>query len=219
MPGTDDNPMTAIFDRHATDKNSLFHNYTHYYHRYLQPYTGQAGLRYLEIGVFRGNSLRAFREYFPLAERLVGIDIDNEAARHADPANGIFIEIGHQADTAFLESVVDKHGEFDVILDDGSHRIGDIVASFQTLFPRLRDGGLYVVEDTVCVRDSLHYFFGLTRTLNRQRGDQPGGDNCVDPEKINITVADPVQRSVGDIVFTNSAIIIHKREKIHWRPV
>lgn len=211
--------MTAIFDKHNTDKNSTFHNYTQYYHRYMEPYTHKEGLRYLEIGVLGGNSLRAFREYFPRADRIVGIDINPWEAMVAEPDRNIFVEIGDQNDPGFLESVSRKHGGFDVILDDGSHTIDSMVASFKTLFPLLRDGGIYVIEDTICVRDNLQYFHGLTRALNKWRGDQPhGGDNCVDPFKIAMCVPDPIERSVGDIVFTNSAIIIHKNEKAHWRP-
>jgi hypothetical protein len=204
------NPMAAVFDKYDTDKNSSWHDYPRFYHRYLEPYTRRPGLRYLEIGVWRGESLRAFREYFHLADRLVGIDIDGDTKRYE---NGVdtYVEIGDQADAAFLTGVHEKHGPFDVILDDGSHREPDVVASFETLFPLLRDGGVYVVEDSVCIRDDLRYFHSLTRHLNKKNDDW-----CVDPAKIHIDVDDPIERSVGDIVFTNSAILIHKCDKPHW---
>lgn len=214
------NPMTEIFDRYCTDKNSTFHNYPHYYHKYLEPYTHLEGLRYLEIGVLGGQSLRAFREYFPRADRLVGIDINPASLQYAKSGDDIHIEIGDQSDTTFMQNVSIKHGGFDVVLDDGSHLERDMVASFKALFPLLNDGGIYVIEDTICIRDSMTYFLGLTRHLNKWRYDQQGGnrDWCVDPSKIHISVADPIERSVGDIVFTNSAILIHKKEKMHWRP-
>lgn len=212
--------MTAIFDKFDTDKNSKGHFYTAYYHPYLRPYTARPGLRYLEIGVLRGESLRAFREYFPLAERVVGIDIDPGAAAAADPGRGVHVEIGDQADAAFLRDVASRHGPFDVILDDGSHRAADIVASFTALFPLMADGGVYVVEDTVCIRDEMQFFHGLTRHLNNWRQDVTGvhDDHCVDPAKFVLPTADPVARAVGDVVFTNSAILVHKREKAHWAP-
>lgn len=219
-PSPRENPMTEIFDKYDTDKNSRFHNYTTYYHGYLEPYTRLPGLRYLEIGVFGGQSLRAFREYFPMADRIVGIDIDLGTARHANASSSVYVEIGDQSDVDFLREVSAKHGGFDVVLDDGSHEERDIVTSFQTLFPLLNDGGLYIVEDAICIRDSMTYFLELPRHLNKWRYDQSEGirDHCVDPAKIQITVMDPIERSVGDIVFTNSAILVYKREKAHWKP-
>ena len=35
----------------------------------------------------------------------------------------------------------------DVVIDDASHRYRPTVASFEVLFPRLRPGGVYVIED------------------------------------------------------------------------
>ena len=35
----------------------------------------------------------------------------------------------------------------DLVIDDASHRYPETVASFEVLFPRLRTGGLYVIED------------------------------------------------------------------------
>ena len=37
--------------------------------------------------------------------------------------------------------------ELDIIIDDGSHKFGDQEATLHTLWPRLRPGGFYIVED------------------------------------------------------------------------
>ena len=39
-------------------------------------------------------------------------------------------------------------GHFDIIIEDGSHRVEHQLASFDFLFPTLSDHGVYVVEDT-----------------------------------------------------------------------
>jgi len=45
-------------------------------------------------------------------------------------------------------------GAFDIIIDDGSHRVEHQLASFDFLFPTMSDHGIYVVEDTGgCVGD------------------------------------------------------------------
>jgi cephalosporin hydroxylase len=38
-------------------------------------------------------------------------------------------------------------GQLDLVIDDASHQYDSTKASFQTLFPLLRPGGLYVIED------------------------------------------------------------------------
>ena len=38
-------------------------------------------------------------------------------------------------------------GDFDIIIDDGSHIVAHQIISFKTLFPYLKSGGIYVIED------------------------------------------------------------------------
>jgi hypothetical protein len=209
--------LSSVLSRHDTDKNPGFHNYGKYYERYLSPLRSKP-LRYLEIGVLNGGSLRAMREYFHNARTIVGVDINPNAAVHEDAGKGMYVRVGNAHDEAFLRRVSEELGPFDVILDDGSHYREDMIFSFLCLFPLLRNGGVYIVEDTICIRDDMSFFTSLTRHLNKWRYDQLDGhrDHCVDPMKINIKTSDPLEYSVGDIVFTNSAILIHKDVKYHW---
>ena len=54
---------------------------------------------------------------------------------------------GSQADGNMLRRIVAEMGRSDVVVDDGSHRSSDLIASFEVLFPFLVPGGLYIVED------------------------------------------------------------------------
>jgi hypothetical protein len=46
-----------------------------------------------------------------------------------------------------LARILEQFGPPDVVIDDGSH-VGDhVVQSFQILFPRMTEGGIYVIED------------------------------------------------------------------------
>jgi hypothetical protein len=38
-------------------------------------------------------------------------------------------------------------GGIDVVLDDGSHKMKHIAASLESLFPKLNNGGTYLIED------------------------------------------------------------------------
>lgn len=104
-------------------------------------------VRILEIGVLNGGSLQLWRRYFGPDATIFGIDINPDCAKLDTPENPV--RIGSQADPAFLRSVVAEMGGVDVVLDDGSHVAAHQRASFDTLFPLLSQGGVYVVEDTV----------------------------------------------------------------------
>jgi hypothetical protein len=139
------NPLYAFF---AANRAGLpLDKWIHYfpiYERHLAAYRGRP-VRVLEIGVYRGGGLELLRHYLGPEARLVGIDID-EAARTA--VGGRYpVELGDQADAEFLRRVAEKHGPFDVIIDDGGHMVRQQIVSVETLFPLLQDGGTYLVED------------------------------------------------------------------------
>lgn len=55
---------------------------------------------------------------------------------------------GDQADPAFLERMLAEHGrDFDVIVDDGGHTMKQQITSFTVLWPAVRPGGVYFIED------------------------------------------------------------------------
>lgn len=137
-------PLEALF---FANKGRLAHKWLHYlpiYDRVLAPYRDTAPTM-LEIGVSFGGSLEMWRDYFGPKATIFGIDIDPECAKRFDPPNQV--RIGSQADPAFLESVIAEMGAPDIILDDGSHMAPHQIASFKTLWPHLKVGGLYMIED------------------------------------------------------------------------
>ncbi|MBV8656459.1 MAG: class I SAM-dependent methyltransferase [Burkholderiales bacterium] len=100
---------------------------------------------YLEIGVQKGGSLRMMQEYLGKDARTIGVDIDPECAKLREVGREIYI--GNQSDTGFLEKLKQDCGEFDIIVDDGGHTADQQITSFLSLFPALREGGIYLVED------------------------------------------------------------------------
>ncbi len=141
-------PDNPLFDIFSADTN------VHKWHHYFDVYTTHFGkyrdrpIKMLEIGVFRGGSLRMWREYFHVDSTIVGIDIDKTCKDHEIADRNVFVRIGSQADPRFLAEVNEEHGPFDIILDDGSHRTHHQNISFGALFrSALKDGGCYMVED------------------------------------------------------------------------
>lgn len=128
-------------------RGRLVNKWIHYldvYDRHFATYRNTA-VRMLEIGVSKGGSLELWREYFGADATIFGIDVDPECAGYATPPNQI--RIGSQDDPLFLRSVADEIGSLDIVLDDGSHIGRHQRISFDTLFPVLKEGGLYVIED------------------------------------------------------------------------
>lgn len=125
----------------------LVHKWTHYldiYDRHFGPFRDRAPTM-LEIGVQNGGSLEMWRRYFGPDATIFGVDIDPRCAERVTPPNQV--RIGSQADAAFLKSVAAEMGPLDIVLDDGSHIASHQRESFRVLFPLLKDGGLYVLED------------------------------------------------------------------------
>lgn len=119
----------------------------HYFHAYENHLARFCGLSVtmIEIGVWNGGSLEMWKRYLGPSAQIVGIDIEPECRQYEEAQ--IAVRIGDQGDAAFLESVADEFGPIDIVLDDGSHKPGDIATSFETLYPRLDRNGVYVVED------------------------------------------------------------------------
>ena len=128
-------------DGHLIDK---WVHYFDVYERHFEPFRG-AKPRILEIGVSHGGSLQMWRRYFGRGATIVGIDIEPRVVELAE--SGIAVHVGSQSDPDFLCGLVDRYGGFDIVIDDGSHWYADQIASLETLWPSLTDGGIYLVED------------------------------------------------------------------------
>jgi len=136
-----------LLELYAGGQGHVIHKWHHYipiYERYLSRFRGRP-VRFLEIGVSQGGSLQMWRSYFGRDAVIYGIDIDPRCQEHDGVAGRV--RIGSQGDHAFLTSVVREMGGLDIVLDDGSHRMGHIRSSLTSLFPRLEHGGIYMIED------------------------------------------------------------------------
>jgi len=132
----------------GSDKNGG-HNYTQHYAKHFKKYRFKK-IKLFEIGVggydnpkIGGHSLRMWKKYFPFGQ-IVSLDIFDKSNLQE---NRIKIYQGSQTDEQILNRIISDNGEFDLIIDDGSHINEHIIATFKYLFPKLKDGGIYVIED------------------------------------------------------------------------
>lgn len=137
--------MTQIADHFKTDKGSMKHLYTEVYAKYLESYRIRP-VHLVEIGVACGSSLKMWAHYLGQGSRITGVDIRPECAALCAKYPAIDIRIGDAAAMKFDET-------FDVVVDDGSHISKEIVDNWNNLWPRLRPGGYYIIEDLRCTHD------------------------------------------------------------------
>lgn len=219
--------LDAIFSKYNTDKGSGYHNYLRQYEPLLQSMRNKP-IRILEIGVYNGGSILAWREAFPNALSIVGVDITPSCKKYEDPTKSIFIEIMDATNSKNIESISSKYGPFDLILDDGSHLNKHVIQSFEGFFPYLKDDGIYIVEDTNCYNSSSHidssypthvdYFSKFIYYLNQSRHSPEYGPNdfCADPFKINKKTSNVFEQMIDKIEFGCSYIAIFKKTRYHW---
>jgi len=115
------------------------------------------GSRVVELGIADGGST-ALLALAAQPAKLVACELDSEPR----PALNTFIEQHgladvvrpfygiDQSDRERLAGIVDaEFGDepIDLVIDDASHQYAPTLASFEVLFPRMRDGGLLVIED------------------------------------------------------------------------
>lgn len=160
--------MTELANRHGTDKGTLGPsgawgalNYTDVYEGYFAPYRFEP-ISILEIGLGvtgerwsarivhgrnleGGASLKLWYDYFPNA-KIYGIDVN--PARHIDN-DRIRTFVADQGDPGDLDAFLQAAGrpEFDIVIDDGSHRPDHQQVSLAFFLPRLKPHGVYVIED------------------------------------------------------------------------
>ena len=117
------------------------------------------------------SSLFVWRDYFPLAE-IYAIDISEECLIDEDR---ITVELCDQSNTEELQRFINKHGgDFDIIIDDGSHNTSHQIISALFLMPHLKHDGIYCVEDVLKPKK-------VAEALSQYKC----GVHCFNPEKVD----------------------------------
>lgn len=140
------NELLHLFDKYKCDKGTIKHRYDRIYLPHFEPLKDQP-IKILEIGVFRGESTRAFLEYFPNAT-VVGLDIYQRVAlKDLGIDNSRFVPVeGSSFDPEVVKMIPDGM-KFDIIIDDGAHWPEANRLTFENYFPLLKDDGKYFIED------------------------------------------------------------------------
>ncbi len=127
----------------TTDKGIFGHGFTEIYERFFYPLKYEP-IKIFEIGIESGASLQLWERYFPKAF-IYGIDIVDKS--HLD-SKRIHTFVADQADRNQLKGFIRAYGNaYDIILDDGGHAMDQQQISLGFLFPYVKPGGFYIIED------------------------------------------------------------------------
>jgi hypothetical protein len=160
--------LTYLANTLGSDKGTEFldaHGYTRIYARLFEPIRDKE-ITFVEIGLFRHDadrrravnaieginaasasrapSLKMWRAYFPRAY-LYGFDIDDFSQVNIDRCTIIQGDMSSESDLDRLVYTIGR--PIDVLIDDASHASHHQQIALGRLFPHLRSGGIYIIED------------------------------------------------------------------------
>lgn len=147
------NELDILARKYGTDKRTndigqnIYHGYTDIYYKYLKDKRKEYK-NILEIGVREGWSHMMWYDFFPNA-MIYGIDDFSDI--NCPPKEKIEndrIKILECSQTEEKKIIDFFNGiDFDMIIDDGSHMSWHQQISFRFLFPKLKSGNYYFIED------------------------------------------------------------------------
>ena len=148
--------LDYLFHEYGSDKANVFksnqqpgHGYSIYYEKKLEPYKNK-NLNILEIGSYAGASAAAFTKYLPKS-KVYCFDVNISNFKYKSENINVYgIDINNQKKVVkTLNKIFSEQNfnQFDLIIDDGSHNLSDILISLKFFFKYVKNNGLYIIED------------------------------------------------------------------------
>jgi len=193
-------------------EGKLIHKWDHYfdiYEKYFSKYVGQQ-INILEIGISHGGSLQLWKKYFGDKVNVYAIDILPQCKDLEEERVKIFI--GSQEDELFLRQVAQELPDLDIVLDDGGHTMKQQIVSFENLYLKVKEGGLYLVEDT-----HTSYWYEFHGGLKKAGTFIEYSKNLIDslydghiPDKKKIQINE-ITKHINGISFYDSIVVFEKQ--------
>lgn len=119
----------------------------------------------VELGIWQGGSCVFFNELCR-PQKMVAMELSTEPVPaleqylcHSAHGHSLSTFYGiDQADNTALTGIISAefgNTPLDLVVDDASHFVAETRSSFNVLFPRLRPGGAYVIEDWAWAHDPV----------------------------------------------------------------
>ena len=148
--------LDGLLYHYGSDKADIFkktknkgHGFSKFYKQKLEKIKNQK-INILEIGSYAGASAAAFVKYLP-ESNIFCFDINISNFEYKSKKIHVFgLDVNNRKKTIkTLNTIVDQYQikEFDIIIDDGSHNLSDILITLKFFFKYLKNKGLYIIED------------------------------------------------------------------------
>ena len=148
--------LDQLLHHYGSDKANIFkktkdsgHGFSKFYVNHFAKFK-RSNLKILEIGSYKGGSAAAFSKYLTNSTICC---FDVNISNFSYSSKNIYVfgvdirnrkKINENLTKIIKELNIDL---FDVIIDDGSHNLSDILLTLKNLFKILKRKGLYVIED------------------------------------------------------------------------
>mgnify|MGYP005622150151 CR=1 FL=1 len=141
--------LEELFNKYGCDKASK-HLYHTVYEKEFDSIRNEA-INILEVGVFKGDSVRAWLEYFPNAT-IYGVDVFTRVSpREIDVLQHERVKwLKADSTNIAVRDQIKKEWpriRFDVIIDDGLHTPAANAKTLHNLYPLLKKDGRFYIED------------------------------------------------------------------------
>ena len=150
------NTLDELFHHYGSDKANVFklnnksgHGFSKFYEKNFKKFKNKK-INILEIGSYAGGSAAAFVKYFSNAN-VFCFDINISNFKYKSKNIHVFgIDINDEKKiNKILESIFLQYNfdGFDLIIDDGSHNLSDILNGLKIFFQYVKSNGIYIIED------------------------------------------------------------------------
>jgi len=151
---------------YPTDKGTS-HNYLTFYELLFSQYR-ESKIKIFEVGIFMGGSIKLWEDYFINAE-ITACDIEKHPNLVKLSRTKCFYTDIRKIDFNFFED-----NSFTIAIDDGSHKIQDQLFFIEHFYPKIKKGGMLIIEDVYNIKNNILLFkqFGsdFSVVYNRHTG-------------------------------------------------
>ena len=141
--------LCEIMAKYESDKSIYtevyggWHNYTPLYDKLFSKFRSQ-NVNFFEVGIYKGASIRAFKEYF-INANIHAADIDLGTIYDDSEINFHICDQDNSDSISNMWNNIDTY--FDIIIDDGKHEYFSNLNFLVNSIHKLKKGGIYIIED------------------------------------------------------------------------
>ena len=120
------------------------HGYAKFYEDLFKPLKDKS-LKILEIGSFYGNASAALFFYFRNS-LIYSADINPDMYKYkGSRLNNFFVDSSSKE--SIVKNILNQNIEFNIVIEDASHMLKDQIISLFMLFPKIKKGGIFIIEE------------------------------------------------------------------------